>query len=149
MLPFHELSSMSAAEREKISVACGSSSCRCLCSRATLLEFCREGEDASFQPWVSIACGVNERWRGGGVPYLGDGVDVAVRQQLLLQGAEQLVEVSRLAAVGGGGALLQLIAVLFQLSERLVLDGTNGRGVGGVQKGYAVSTAQETWLTSR
>lgn len=41
MLPFQELSLIRVAEREKMSVACGSRSCRCLCSKATLLEFCR------------------------------------------------------------------------------------------------------------
>ncbi len=41
MLPFQELSFIKVAEREKISVAWGSRSWRCLWSKATLLEFCR------------------------------------------------------------------------------------------------------------
>jgi len=57
--------------------------------------------------------------------HLGDSVDVAVSQQLLLQGAEELVEVSRLAAVGRRRALLKLVAVLLQLPESLVLHSTN------------------------
>lgn len=40
MLPFQELSFIKVAEREKMSVAWGSRSCRCLWSKATLLEFC-------------------------------------------------------------------------------------------------------------
>lgn len=59
--------------------------------------------------------------------YLGDGVDVAVGQQLLLQGAQQLVQVSRLAAVRRRGALLQLVAVLLQFAQRLVLQRTENR----------------------
>lgn len=58
-------------------------------------------------------------------PYLSDRVNVAVCQQLLLQGAQQLVEVSWLAAVRGGHALLQLITVLLQLTKCLILHNTN------------------------
>lgn len=56
---------------------------------------------------LSIFCLVNDLLGSGrkyeccsaSCPHLADRVDVAVGQQLFLQGAQQLVEVSRLAAV--------------------------------------------------
>lgn len=57
--------------------------------------------------------------------HLSDRVDVAVSQQLLLQRAEELVEVSWLAAVRRGHALLQLITVLLQLPKSLILEHTH------------------------
>lgn len=50
---------------------------------------------------------------------------MTVRQQLLLQRAQQLVEVSRLAAVRRRRSTLQLIAVLLQLAKGLILHGAN------------------------
>lgn len=120
MLPFPELSWISAADREKMSVAWGSSSCRCLWSSATLLEFCRR--HSAGQTGLVYRARPDRQRR-----YLSDGVDVAVGQQLLLQGAQQLVQVSRLAAVRRRGALLQLVAVLLQFAQRLVLQRTENR----------------------
>lgn len=54
--------------------------------------------------------------------HLSDAVDVAIGEQLLLQRAQQLMQVGRLVAVRRRRPLQDLVAVLLELPEGLILE---------------------------